>query len=335
MFSTSSQACTAFFFKNSKQMILAKNLDWPINEVIVVLNRRGLHKTAFTQHDKKLSWCSKYGSFTFNLFGVEFPLSGMNEKGLVIEELNSWGQTPSSEGMYTLNEFQWVQYCLDSYSSVKEVINGQDSIVIVPEFINLHYLLADKDGNVAVIEFHEGKKHVYSGADLPYSILSNNHYENSLSYLKNFESFGGKMNIPRQNTSNERFVRVASILKDTTIIGKTFDAFSVLDSVRQEDTQLSIVYDLQTMEILYFCRHCFMTIEINSYNYSHTEPCWIGWTGICESGAKYLMGRNFKEEYNNELLLRVYEQHKANELGDKPKRLFKKLAKHGNKIQRQ
>lgn len=335
IFPASSHACTAFFFKNSKQMVLAKNLDWPIDEVLLVVNRRGIKKTAFTKNRKVLRWKSKYGSLTFNQFGIEFPLSGMNEKGLVIEELNSWGLTPSADGLYTLNEFQWVQYCLDSFSSVEEVINGQDSIVIVPEFINLHYLLADKAGNVAVIEFYEGEKHIYSGADLPLKILSNNHYDNSLRYLEKFDGFGGRMKIPRQNTSNERFVRVASIINDTSIIREAYDAFSVLDSVKQEDTQLSIVYDMKAMEVYYKHNHCFKIFEIEDEYFTDENPSWIGRIGVCESEPRYVMGKRFKEEYNTEHLLRVYEQYRTNDLGDKPKSFFIKLAKHGNRTQKQ
>ncbi len=93
-------ACTAFTIKNDTQVFLAKNLDWAINDGIIVLNKRGLFKTAYNQQLNKLAWTAKYGSLPFNQFGKEFPLGGMNEMGLVIEELNSWGEAPKEDHKY-------------------------------------------------------------------------------------------------------------------------------------------------------------------------------------------------------------------------------------------
>jgi Penicillin V acylase and related amidases len=37
--------------------------------------------------EKPIEWISKYGSITFNQSGREFPHGGINEKGLVIEQM--------------------------------------------------------------------------------------------------------------------------------------------------------------------------------------------------------------------------------------------------------
>jgi choloylglycine hydrolase len=63
------------------QVLLAKNLAFPIGEGIILINKRGVLKTAYISQYKKLSWRSKYGSITFNQFGKEFPLGEMNEAG--------------------------------------------------------------------------------------------------------------------------------------------------------------------------------------------------------------------------------------------------------------
>ncbi|MEN8194857.1 MAG: hypothetical protein ABFS12_18695, partial [Bacteroidota bacterium] len=41
------EACTAFCLKNDKQIVLAKNLDWPINNGLLFTNKRGIYKTAY------------------------------------------------------------------------------------------------------------------------------------------------------------------------------------------------------------------------------------------------------------------------------------------------
>jgi|GEM_PF-4503523 len=66
------KACTAFCMKKNGQVLLAKNLDWPVGAGIILINKRGVPKTAYNDHEKKLTWRSKYGSITFNQFGKEY-----------------------------------------------------------------------------------------------------------------------------------------------------------------------------------------------------------------------------------------------------------------------
>ena len=247
-----SEACTAFCINNGKQIILAKNLDWSINDGLIFLNKRGIYKTTYTDFDKKISWISKYGSITFNQFGKEFPLGGMNETGLVIEELNSWGETPNSDTACKINEFQWVQFCLDNFSTVEEIIKNEYALEIDPLFLNLHYLVCDKQGHLAIIEFFDGKTHLYHDGDIKYPVLSNNRYKSSLNYIKNFQGFGGELAIRDEKTSNERFVKAASLIKylDSTDYEAVLPgAFKILGAVSQEDTQWSIVYDITNSSI--------------------------------------------------------------------------------------
>ncbi|MCD6376636.1 MAG: hypothetical protein J7L94_13990 [Caldisericaceae bacterium] len=80
-------ACTIFVLKRDGKVLLAKNLDWFIDDGFIVVNKRGVKKVAFEMNDgDPVKWESRYGSITFNQFGKEFPLGGMNEEGLVIEE---------------------------------------------------------------------------------------------------------------------------------------------------------------------------------------------------------------------------------------------------------
>ncbi len=238
------QGCTSFCIKEGKHLLLAKNLDWPINDGLILINKRGLKKTAYIQDSNKLVWTSRYGSITFNQFGKEFPLGGMNEKGLVIEELNSWGKIPDDDQAYRVNEFQWVQYCLDNFSTIGEIIALGDSILPKIMLVHLHYIITDRNGNSLVVEHHGDKSRFIYGEDLPYPILSNNHYQQSLNYIKNYKGFGGDLKV-RSNSSGERFVKVASLLKAIEPHPQMKEtAFSVLDSVSQDDTQWSIVYDI-------------------------------------------------------------------------------------------
>ena len=84
-------SCTAFMLRADSKVVTGKNLDWPVGLGSVLLNPVGLSKTAWVSPpDKPAAWVSRYSSVTFNQFGQEFPLGGMNDAGLVVEELSYW-----------------------------------------------------------------------------------------------------------------------------------------------------------------------------------------------------------------------------------------------------
>ncbi|KPJ72829.1 hypothetical protein AMJ52_04980, partial [candidate division TA06 bacterium DG_78] len=116
-----SHACTTFCFEHKGEWIYGRNYDWTIERCLIVVNKRGAAKTAWTQ-DNPAQWVSKYGSVTFNQYGREFPLGGMNEAGLVIECM--WlehTEYPHIDARKGLSDLQWIQYQLDNFATVDEV----------------------------------------------------------------------------------------------------------------------------------------------------------------------------------------------------------------------
>ena len=257
-------SCTAFVIKGRNDIVIGKNLDWELGEGYLVVNPSGKSKTTLTNHGQPVSWISKYGSVTFNQFGLGFPLGGMNEHGLVVEELSSpkWGRTESDKPI--LNEFQWTQYQLDMFRSVDEVINGLSKYSMQSHFLYLHYLVADKNGNTAVIEINNGVVHAYRGASLPYPVLSNNPYPESVIYLKNFQGFGGDMPVIHRPGSNERFVSACHLIKEKNDSKKPKErAVEILETVKQNDTQWSILYNPVKMIINFRLLNSDTEYEIN------------------------------------------------------------------------
>ncbi len=229
-------------------ILLAKNLDWPVGEGLLCVNKRDVIKEAFGGGlTVPLRWTSKYGSVTFNQFGREFPLGGINEKGLAIEELSVRADYPPLDVRPGLNEFQWIQYHLDTCRTVKEVLKRAAEVRISRLLLGLHYLVADRKGNVGVVEFSKGRMVSYSGDSLPVAVLSNDTYEQSVRYLKLHQGFGGERTVSAGPESGERFVRAAATLKEYQSLGQRpllDHAFVILKSVAQEDTQWSIVYNI-------------------------------------------------------------------------------------------
>jgi choloylglycine hydrolase len=66
----------------------------------------------------------------------------------------------------------WVQYQLDTARSVAEVIASDSRVRIPLRGAPLHYLVADKSGRVATIEFREGKMVARVDSALPIPALA-------------------------------------------------------------------------------------------------------------------------------------------------------------------
>ena len=81
-------ACTTFVINDSTDLVYGRNFDWDLGSGFIVINKRGLEKQAFVQPpNKPARWISKFGSITFNQIGIDAPMGGMNEKGLVIAQM--------------------------------------------------------------------------------------------------------------------------------------------------------------------------------------------------------------------------------------------------------
>ena len=302
-------ACSAFCINKNENMILGKNMDWPVGNGHILINRRGITKYSLVSPgEQPLIWTSKFGNITFNQFGIEFPCGGMNEAGLVIEALNyTPSKYPVSDSLPCINEFQWIQYQLDNHGTVETVIRSLKRISISRLILNLHYLLADKNGNVAVIEFINGKVLVYNAKRLPVNVLSNNSYKNSLKYLRMHEGYGGSKIVRDSPESQERFVRAVMLIERLPVkeqdVGKY--AFKILENVRQHDTQWSIVYDLKSGTIVFKLKS---NQEIQKLEFADLNSFRGGCTKYIDLSVvtDNLSIQKYTNEKNDELLKAVF-----------------------------
>lgn len=235
-----SYGCTTFVLNDENNLLFGRNLDWVSDNGIIVTNNRNTHKSSLVfSPEKSIQWTSKYGSVTFNQFGKEFPFGGINEKGLVVEIMVVEGKYPKPDARYAVNELQWVQYQLDNASTIEEVILSDEQIRISGVSQNLHFLICDKSGNVAVIEFDELGMMIYKGSDLPIPVLENDTYSNSL--------------IRKQKGQKCRFGTVAKMIENYKSVSDKSPieySFSILDKVAL-DGSWSIVYDIKNMTIYF------------------------------------------------------------------------------------
>jgi choloylglycine hydrolase len=205
--------CSSFLLKNGEQMVFGKNYDWHLEFGYLMINKRGVAKTAMqagTATDSPATWTSRYGSVTFNQYGREFPMGGMNEAGLAIEimMLNET-EYPIPDSRPVVKNLQWVQYQLDRFSTVKELLAGLSLVRIPPsETYGLHYFACDKTGQCASIEFLNGRTVIHTKETLPVNVLTNSTYQNSLAFYKR-----AGMNLPTGTGSLDRFARAAGLIQ--------------------------------------------------------------------------------------------------------------------------
>ena len=78
-------ACSTFVLKSNHLQVYGRNYDWDLDDALVIVNKRGCIKKSADRPGEKgerAIWTVKYGSVTFNQYGREFPMGGMNEVGL-------------------------------------------------------------------------------------------------------------------------------------------------------------------------------------------------------------------------------------------------------------
>jgi penicillin V acylase-like amidase (Ntn superfamily) len=275
--------CTTFVLKDREGGILfGRNFDFPAGDGHVHINPRGLVKTSFpVGNETPYTWTARYGSISFNQNGREFPYGGLNEAGLVIEQMwHQEAQYPQPDHRAGLTELQWIQYQLDNSATVDDVIGSDKHVRISTASVaTLHFLVSDARGNVAAIEFHDGKMVAYHGETLPHNVLANCSYTVSLDYREQKELNPSVEFAPWTENSSGRFSTAAQMINnypevDNDPIGYSFE---ILENVAQSPgTVWSIVYDITNMTINYKTNlnQKIRTLSMNDFDFSCNGP-WL------------------------------------------------------------
>lgn len=276
--------CTTVVLKNKNSLLACRNLDASVDlPGYLYINIRGEKRTPLIlpiPNCHSTSWIVKYGSVTFTAMGRGFSDGGMNEKGLVIEEMS----LPDTEFLIDSNHTyltspQWIQYQLDNFSTVDEVIDNLDSIL--PIGWVWHFFIADKNGNSASIEFEKGKLIINKEKDMPYQCLSNSPYSESVEFYKSLDNQNIPTELTRQSdqgNSLDRFVLAAQKsnefdnIKPQESVDFAFDLLSTIAGTKGY-AKRSIVYDIKNQAV-YFRTDSnsavrklnFKDIDFNSYN---------------------------------------------------------------------
>ena len=277
LYSSSGFSCTTFMVdgsnKNSSDFFLAKSYDWYDEAGMIIVNKKDIMKVAANEgigNAPLARWKSLYHSITFNQYGHEFPMGGMNSKGLVVEV--SWlsDSTYPNENespLPALNQLQWIQYILDTAKDINEA-KSQAQKVRVHALLeaNVHWMVCDKSGACASFEYLN-KKLVINDmkGEGRFKSLANDTYEDSIKFIKKYKGFGGSKEVPQFSIDSlERFSIATKFSENCkNIKGKfsgKFEAslkkaqciYGVLDRVVANGlTRWQIVYDIKNLTVFY------------------------------------------------------------------------------------
>ncbi|MDZ7762890.1 MAG: linear amide C-N hydrolase [Melioribacteraceae bacterium] len=242
--------CTTFVLQQNDKIIFGRNLDWITGSGLIMTNHRNVKKTALVDPtEKAIEWTSKYGSITFNQIGRDLPYGGINETGLVVEHMTlEQTQYPTKDDRYAISANQWIQFQLDNYSTIAEVISSDTLLRIVDATSKYHFLICDRLGNVATIEFLDGKMVSHIQNSLPIPVLANSTYESSIECYKTDGNTDSNRSLYNFSTAAHKIQENKKSLNDSIVN----DAFEILKSVSQGvGTKWSIVYDITNMKIYF------------------------------------------------------------------------------------
>lgn len=273
--------CTTAGYVRGGKDYFAQNYDWMVPDALVVVNRRGVEKMGLDVKNPA-KWVSKYGSVTFDQYGIDLPIGGMNEAGLAygIMWLEGTEYEPVDERP-ELSVLQWAQYQLDTCASVAEIRERLRDVRVGGGRATapVHYHFSDANGESAIVEFLDGKLLFHSGAELPARVLSNNPYEACAAEMQYFAPFGGTATIPGDVGSISRFLRAASVANDKESANDgVAEGFAILDKVRQEGlTKWSIVYENDARRLSFRTEAApeVRTIDFAALDFSCEKPMLI------------------------------------------------------------
>ncbi len=170
-----------------------------------------------------VSWTSRYGNAAMVGFDGG-ATDGLNEKGLAAHVLVlGVSQHEPADGRPELADALWVQYVLENFASVREVVEAHTSgkFRVVGSWstdlgllqpLGLHLAVEDKSGDSAVFEYVGGRLVIHHGQQ--YRVMTNDPpLDEMLVRMKKYKGLGGNEALPGGATPEDRFARLSVYYK--------------------------------------------------------------------------------------------------------------------------
>lgn len=268
-------SCTNISYKYDNAYLVARNFDWMTNNIAVVVNPVATKRQTvqLAKNEKPLRWQSQYGSVTFDMTTphgkviAAAVMGGMNQQGLVVSLLNLSGATfqKPSKRIPNINNTYLVQYWLDNFKSVPDAVAALKHLNVVTTWwqgkpVPIHYVLRDAEGRTAIVEYLKSKRHVYQGSTLPFRVLTNTSFIDSIKLVNQSHGITTTRDVKSSYSSRARYQRGIEFLKRMPAPQSSWQAvgygFAALQDVAEPPgspwpTMWSVVYNTQSLMMYY------------------------------------------------------------------------------------
>jgi hypothetical protein len=195
----------------SGELFMGANYDWKARGGIVYLSPRGQRKSVnygvADGGDKPIGWISRYASLTVSQFGRDYPMQGINERGLSGVVLMAPSSYPEVGRSGVITENLWLQYQLDQYTNISEVYDHLDDLGVKKISADLHWFLCDATGECATVEFSDGRAKMYRYKDTRRQLITNSPVTQSWKFYEDW--MASSRPLPQGYASFARFTRMA------------------------------------------------------------------------------------------------------------------------------
>jgi len=212
-----STACTRIMHVDQDNAVMVgRTMDWKEDmKTNLVVYPRGISRSG-GKDANAAQWTARYGSLVATAY-ERISSDGLNEAGLGAHMLwlNEADFGKRDEKTPALSVALWVQYYLDNFKSVAEAVQFSKSgkLQITPMFhpvtqrwVQVHLVLDDASGDSAVLEYVNGKLHVYH--DKKHIAVTNDPtYDKQILNLANYTMLGGDKPLPGSTSPSDRLVR--------------------------------------------------------------------------------------------------------------------------------
>lgn len=236
--SASADHCTSIFVETGSDTYHARNFDWDNDAFLVIKTEPG-------------NGYASVGVVDLLYLGIEpgdIPeksdealllapyavLGGMNDQGLAISEMSVDDQyrPEINPDLPSVNATLIIRLVLDYAANVQEAIQIFREYNIIFDIEVLHYLVTDKEGNSALIEFIDGRLQVtHAGKDYQIGM-------NDIAYGRTEDNL-------RQNRV---YSKALDFLKNRKTPFDTPSAVELMNHVSVEWTMWTSIYNLDTLE---------------------------------------------------------------------------------------
>jgi len=267
-----SQSCSTFMLSHDDYLLVGHNLDQEFyTPGMIHVNRRGELKRSVSGFDLQLSdvetplhtWAARYGSVTFSPLGRNLPDGGMNEVGLTVNEMGLGDSLfPFNDSLPTMLIHLWIQYQLDNFGTVAEVLSHLGDFNIEPSSTfsppasaNYHFFVTDSAGRFAIIEFLKNGPQIYTDESAPIPVLCNSRYQQELESLARYRGMVGWFRRQFDSGKDLRCVNGAMALEDFELADDTHPFEYCLDLLAEMQftgtKQWSVVYDVREKHVYF------------------------------------------------------------------------------------